>query len=130
MITVSDASPKRAWYRRGLRAHPTPAPATEFPSLLGGEDARQRRERFDLEDIRKRSQYGGVILWGYLILLALFTLLPISILALITTFGNFPAFSAGLRDMQSFTVDAVIGLNGLAGFTGFVIGRYFPTRQE
>jgi hypothetical protein len=129
VIEIED-SPTPNWLRRLLG----PASAgtksnAGLPGLDHHADA-ERRRLFDIEDIQRRSQYGRMLLWGYIVLLGLFTLLPIILWTVITTFGHPSLFSSGISNVQSFTVDGVVGLNGLAGMAGFVIGRYFPTRLE
>lgn len=83
----------------------------------------------DVEDIRARSQYGPLVIKGYLLLVALQTLGPL-VLWTALTWGQPSSFSGGLRDLEDFVVTVSAGLTGISGLAGFVIGRYFRERSD
>jgi L-cystine uptake protein TcyP (sodium:dicarboxylate symporter family) len=103
--------------------------ATDAAEVAGAFD-RGAPTRFDVADLETldRSHFGRVVIWGYLLLIALVVVLPLIVWAVLS--GGGAEFDKGLRDVQELTVAMIAGLSGVAGLAGLVMGRYFNDRSS
>lgn len=79
-------------------------------------------------DVRDRSHFGRVLVWGYLILVASVSAVPLIVWAVLANNGS--EFVKGLPDVQNLIVALLAGLSGVAGLAGLVVGRYFGDKSE
>jgi len=122
---------KRLWpFGRKKSKRPKSPNFVEMCKLLdfGGKDG-SKYGLFDIEDVIARTQYGPLVVKGYLGLVALQTIVPL-VLWTAVTWGQPSSFSSGLRDLKDFVVAVSAGLAGVSGLAGFVIGRYFRERAS
>lgn len=122
---------KRLWpFGRRKPKRPRTPDIVEMYKLLdsGGKDG-SKYGLFDIEDAMARTQYGPLVVKGYLGLVALQTIVPLALWTAVT-WGQPSSFSSGLRDLKDFVVAVSAGLAGVSGLAGFVIGRYFRERAS
>ena len=97
---------------------------------VGADFGQGHPTKFDVTDLesRDRSHFGRVLVWGYLVLVALVSALPLIVWALMASDGS--EFDKGLPDVQNLIVALLAGLSGVAGLAGLVVGRYFGDKPE
>jgi hypothetical protein len=97
---------------------------------VGGAFGQGDPANFDVTDLdtEDRSHYGRVLIWGYLVLVALVSVLPLLVWAALASDGA--EFDKGLPNIQNLIVALLAGLSGVAGLAGLVAGRYFGAKAE
>ena len=135
---MGQAAPRMRWLRNLLSSHPfrrwpNSTEVTHPNSLadirIAGSAWRPPYDVVD-ENWHARRRYGPILLWSYIGLVAALTVGTLLVWSAVSLWGRPSEFTSGLRSVQDFVGAMLGGLSPIAGFAGFVVGRYFSTTVD